>query len=468
MRNIFVQSIQNSDKGTLMKHWESKRWFMALIKPVMVFLGLLSIGLHGGSAFAANPTVFTPFIQPIGVAAAPQKLIVTEYCSLQIDQIDSSGNVTPFAMLPSGGGCVERYVAISPGLGGFTANDIFVTQGPDIWKISPDGLTVTLFATIPSLPGSHNGITFDHVGTSFGYDMIIAGFNGEVWRVNAAGVATFVANVGVGLEGPEIAPAGFGPLAGHIFAAAENASLVYAISSAGVVTVVAAWPSAESVHLIPNNPCSFGSSGGSFFSAIYPVNITMFPPSDFSGLGGKLLVTSEIGGGIGLLTFDGTNYVMSPFHANLGQHEGSAFVDCAVPPEKTGRMTGGGSVFTANGMRVTHGFGLNCDANQSPSHLEINWGKGNKFHMENLDSAMCTDTVFDERQPEAGFDTHQGTGTGSYNGQPGWKVEFKLIDAGEPGINDYASILIKNAAGDVTVLDVAGNLRNGNHQAHPH
>src|SRR5438445_11297494 len=54
-----------------------------------------------------------------------------------------------------------------------------------------------------------------------------------------------------------------------------------------------------------------------------------------------------------------------------------------------GFMTGGGSVFTSDGTRVTHGFELHCDANKAPNNLEINWGPGNRFHLENLVSADC-------------------------------------------------------------------------------
>ena len=66
----------------------------------------------------------------------------------------------------------EEYIAISPGLGGFPASYVYVVQGTNIVQVTPDGLTVTVFTTIPLLPCNHNGITFDHVGT-FGFDMII-------------------------------------------------------------------------------------------------------------------------------------------------------------------------------------------------------------------------------------------------------------------------------------------------------
>ena len=131
-----------------------------------------------------------------------------------------------------------------------------------------------------------------------------------------------------------------------------------------------------------------------------------------------------------------------------------------------GRMTGGGSVFTEDGMRVTHGFELHCASILDPNNLQVNWGKGEKFHLESLDMATCSDTQgIDEQPPFAGFDTYWGSGKGRYNGESGASIDFYFTDAGEPGTNDYAHMVIMDAGGN-TVLTVSGNLRNGNHQAH--
>jgi len=92
-------------------------------------------------------------------------------------------------------------------------------------------------------------------------------------------------------------------------------------------------------------------------------------------------------------------------------------------------MTGGGSVFAADGQRVTHGFELHCDIEDAPNNLEINWGPGNHFHMEELTSAVCTDDPnIDQHPPKhSPFDTYIGTGTGRV---PGASVTFTFFDAG--------------------------------------
>ncbi|HYF95779.1 MAG TPA: hypothetical protein VD969_26480 [Symbiobacteriaceae bacterium] len=138
---------------------------------------------------------------------------------------------------------------------------------------------------------------------------------------------------------------------------------------------------------------------------------------------------------------------------------------CPPVPVRDGRMTGGGSVFTAGGERVTHGFTLYCDATEGPNRLEVNWGR-NRFHLESLTSALCYD---DENlapaPPNAPFDTYVGTGSGRLNNQVGATATWTFTDAGEPGSADMATIEIKDGANNV-VLSVSGLLDRGNHQAH--
>ncbi len=132
----------------------------------------------------------------------------------------------------------------------------------------------------------------------------------------------------------------------------------------------------------------------------------------------------------------------------------------------TGRMTGGGSVFDSTNKRITHGFTLQCDVTNGPNNLEVNWGKGNNFHLTSLTTAICTDdSTIKPNPPAAGFDTYIGAGTGKLNGVSGATIAFTFTDAGEPGKNDHATIVIDDGT-SIIVLSVSGNLKNGNHQAH--
>jgi hypothetical protein len=129
-----------------------------------------------------------------------------------------------------------------------------------------------------------------------------------------------------------------------------------------------------------------------------------------------------------------------------------------------GRMTGGGSIIS-NGLRVTHGFELNCDAAQNPQRLEINW-QGNRFHLEQLNTAFCSNNPsIDQGQPAAGFNVYTGSGAGRLNGVSGATIEFVFTDAGEPGANDFASYTIRDSDGNL-ILTASGDLNKGNQQAH--
>lgn len=136
------------------------------------------------------------------------------------------------------------------------------------------------------------------------------------------------------------------------------------------------------------------------------------------------------------------------------------------PVHAHGRMTGGGSIFTEDGMRVTHGFELHCNIEIGPNNLQVNFD-GNRFHLENLTAITCFDDPRLNNMPRvAPFDTMIGEGVGRFNGVSGYRIWFTFTDNGEPGKKDFARIEIRDAGGNLVVY-VANTLRNGNQQAHP-
>jgi hypothetical protein len=122
-----------------------------------------------------------------------------------------------------------------------------------------------------------------------------------------------------------------------------------------------------------------------------------------------------------------------------------------------GRFTGGGSIFTASGVRVTHGFELHCDPAQVPNNLEINFDQ-NRFHLSSLTTAFCFIN-------SSGVAVIMGSGTGLYNGVAGYTIYFTFTDAGEPGTGDHALYLILGP-GNTTILSTGGFLDHGNQQFH--
>jgi len=151
-------------------------------------------------------------------------------------------------------------------------------------------------------------------------------------------------------------------------------------------------------------------------------------------------------------------------------NDGDELIDSDDPDcvADTRRFTGGG-IIRDNGLKVNHGFTLHCDAVNTPgtpARLQVNWGKGNKFHLEELTNAVCDDNPdLDEANPDAGFDTYTGAGVGRHNGVSGVTAEWIITDNGEPGKADRFQIIIMD--GDDELLNVDGNIQRGNHQAHP-
>lgn len=141
---------------------------------------------------------------------------------------------------------------------------------------------------------------------------------------------------------------------------------------------------------------------------------------------------------------------------------------CTAP--SLGRFTGGGhQIRLADGVRITRGLTIHCDLLLS-NNLQVNWPTGNKFHMlEHLTTVACTDDPnIIQQPPPAPIDTLIGVGTGRYNNQPGYTIEFTLVDAGEPGGNDQMAIKIYQTSNPSNVvLDVPLQLlTGGNLQAH--
>jgi hypothetical protein len=301
---------------------------------IRISLIVLMLMAAAGLLYAANRMFFASESFPTGMAASSTQLLVSPYCRPQVDSISASGVVTPFATIPGNvGECKERYMAISPGLGGWAPTDIYLTDGTLVYKIPTGGGVGTLFTTVPDCGYDHSGITFDHVGTTFGFDMIVTCDNGIVARINPAGtVNEFAFQAGTALEGPVVAPLTFGTFAGQILAANDDGGKVWAIKNDGTFTLAFSWAGAESVHVIPPVPCPFATTGKAFFSALQQENqVVAFPTTDFVGFGGDVIVTSETGHGITKIHWNGSGYNQMTFDTTGGGYEGSAFADCSIP-----------------------------------------------------------------------------------------------------------------------------------------
>ena len=183
-----------------------------------------------------------------------------------------------------------------------------------------------------------------------------------------------------------------------------------------------------------------------------PVTATFSTSATASSQAGAYPIVSAVSdGGSGVLS----NYIVTLKNGTL----------TVTAPDRgglLGRMTGGG---TFGSQRVHHGFTLNCDVQQGANQLEVNWSGGNEFHLERLTAATCVDDPAIGGKRSEPLDTYRGEGLGRYNGVAAM-ASWIFTDAGEPGKQDTATIIIRDALGRI-VLSASGTLSNGNHQAHP-
>jgi hypothetical protein len=99
------------------------------------------------------------------------------------------------------------------------------------------------------------------------------------------------------------------------------------------------------------------------------------------------------------------------------------------------RVTGGGWRVTGSDgvdVRSSGGFTLHCDITLS-NNLQINWGQGNKWHINKfVDAAFCKDDPeYTPEPPDAPADTYFGLDVGRLNNTDGSVACFKFEDHGE-------------------------------------
>jgi hypothetical protein len=311
------------------------------------------------NAATGNPS------SPIGFAFAGDRFVGSVYpTNAQLYQTSTNGgSVTPFGT-PIPGGQDEMYVSSSLGLGGWPSRDIYVSAGTannGLYHFSHTGASQG--PMVLSGPGAAalnaqyvKGIAFDPFG-AYGFDMIVTTNSGGVFRVSSAGFTTLLATIpGQVLEGLDFAPAGFGPVGSQVVIASESASTLYAVSPAGIVTNMNAAfgisvAAAEEIGFVPLDLGLSGNPVEGFYAASYPNDIQKADASQFTGMLGDAIVTSELCGADPLtrVHWNGSAFVVITPIGNLpAQAEDGIFVTQAiinpgggsVPEPVTGALAG--------------------------------------------------------------------------------------------------------------------------------
>ena len=253
--------------------------------------------------------------------------------------------------------------------GGFVVGDVFSGNGQDgqIVRVTDGGATVV--NPWVSLPGAGNGLMrgslyIDRTGV-YGGDLIVCTTGGEVWRINAAGTPSFIADVNTHLEGlctiPND-PVKYGPLAGRILAGAEAQGRLYSFDAAGGFTFYTLGIDVEDIDIIMPNEAFIGVNFGTG-------KLLAAPATAFAGMEGDILLTQEFpsgGSGLHRLFWNGTALQTTQFtaaagSAPVGQWEHVTFApagiapfpNCVVSPSNTLSATVGSPIsFTVTGLDV--------------------------------------------------------------------------------------------------------------------
>ena len=300
----------------------------------------------GYSAVITLTPISTPFNSAVGIDYhEPTNSVVMSVnypngSPYNFERVQADGTHTQFSTIS--GLTDEVKIATARSGSVFATGTLFTGNGVDgqIARISPDGSGI--INPWVDLPGAGNGLMrgslyVDRTGV-YGGDLLVATTGGELWRVNAAGVPTMLADVNVHLEGLLSIPndvATYGPLAGKIIAGAEDQSLLYAFDGTGAFTTHNVGVAIEDIDLIPENENFFGVNYGTG-------RLLGAPASQFDGIEGDILLTQEFDTDSGLhrLYWNGSSLVtealsLGPGSFDPGQWEHVTFAPAGIQEIRT-------------------------------------------------------------------------------------------------------------------------------------
>lgn len=277
----------------------------------------------------------------------------------------TGGNVQAFAptvSLNSSSG--EHYVAASFGLGGFPNGDIYAADGPNIVHVTNNGASSNTF--VSGLSGEVRGITFDLQGT-YSNNMLVTTSAGNIYQITSGGAISPLASVGEDVEGLDVAPlgGGFATFDGQLIVASEVSGKLRAISPGGVVTELnngslggpITVSSAEELTFVPLNLGVTGNPLEGLYGANYTQNVLKADYSEFLGMEGDIIVTSEIGSQVSNVHWNGTKFIVTQVGSFPNQPEDGIFVtpqilNLALPEPSSIALAALGFVsFLAAGVR---------------------------------------------------------------------------------------------------------------------
>jgi hypothetical protein len=300
---------------------------------------------------AASPTLRFRVFSRTGIALTDvlwtgKQFLLVENTKNDLHVLDASGKLRGvFADLPKM--TEETRCVLSPGTHGFPA-DVVYCHTPDnkIYRISPDGQKIEVFATLPETATSDGALDVDRVGL-FGYGLVAATgrsgagqpSGGAVYVVDAAGDVRKVGSYdAAGADEVMVAPKGFGSASGQALLTSDagDSGSVVAMDARGRTRTIAQLDDG------PNPIVEIGKPGGAdgAQSGFYVVdtlskNVYFLPAEELARYAGKVLVASELKARFWLLEPDDKGFKTTRLATNLrgGKYnlEGGRFLPAPAP-----------------------------------------------------------------------------------------------------------------------------------------
>lgn len=235
----------------------------------------------------------------------------------------------PFAALPKL--IEETRCVVAPAGHRFPAGEIYChTPDNKIYRVSPDGKSVTVFASLRNAATSDGALAFDTVGR-FGYRLVAATgrsgnpqpAGGVIYTIDAGGS---VRRVGAyrgpgGTDELVIAPSGFGDVGGWAVVdpdpGAKGGSVV-AIDPHGQTRTLAALPTGPNpIAAIGRGSGAGGAPAGFYVTDTNTRNVYLARAPQLTKFSGALILASEIGARFWVLRPQGNRFQLLELKTDL-------------------------------------------------------------------------------------------------------------------------------------------------------
>jgi hypothetical protein len=307
------------------------------MRSLRIAIAALAVAVTGvAPAVAATPTVqFSIFartnLRLTDIVWTGRQFLYVDNTTSRVAAAGPSGMpLMPFAAMPRQ--VEETRCVVSSGAHGFSAGDLYC-HSPDnkIYRISPDGKTVALFASLGQLPRSDGALAFDTVG-AFGYGLIAATgrsggktpSGGVVFAVDATGKVRHIGayqNPG-GADEIAVAPAGFGSAGGQVLIAVDagsSGSLV-AIDASGTARTLLQLPDGPNPIMVlapGQTPPAGPAKPGVYVTDTLSRAVYFAPAETFAPYQGAVLAGSELRGLFWIIRPNGNGFQALTLPTNL-------------------------------------------------------------------------------------------------------------------------------------------------------